>query len=80
MELGSSAVKALAVQTVVNPLAVVLAAARISAFQLKVARRQLAPLDLLTVHTGSPQLVQRGCLSLTRVVEDLSQPKFLWVF
>lgn len=57
MELGSSAVKAFTVQTVVNPLAVILAAERISVFQLKVAPRQLAPLDLLTTHTGNPQLV-----------------------
>lgn len=34
--------------TVVNPLTVVMAARRISAFHLEVARRQLAPVDLVT--------------------------------
>lgn len=75
MEFGSSAVKACTVQTVVNPLAVGLAAQRISAFQLKLAWRQLAPLNLLTTCIENPQIVQRGYL---RVVGDRSQLKFLW--
>lgn len=65
-ELGSSAVDAIMVQTVTNPLAVVLGAARISVLHLKVAQRQLAPLDLLTVHSVNPQLVQKGCPSLVQ--------------